>query len=78
MILELTDYVKTKFQRGLEGDNNEIRCLTWLGSAGLSCDWNESNLPHLLFSNTSAQDYENFCSLGVLGIAENRRYWVSG
>ena len=31
----------------------------------------ESNLSHLLFSNTSAQDHENLCSLDVLGIEEN-------
>ena len=31
----------------------------------------ESNLSHLLFSNTSAQDHENLCSLDVVGIEEN-------
>ena len=31
----------------------------------------ESNLTNLLFSNTSAQDYEKLCSLDVLGKEEN-------
>ena len=34
----------------------------------------ESNLTHLLFSNTSAQDYEKLCSLDVLGIEENHNF----
>ena len=29
-------------------------------------------MSHLLFSNTSAQDYEKLCSLDVMGIEENR------
>ena len=31
----------------------------------------ESNLSHLLFSNTSAQDYEKLCSSDVLGTEKN-------
>ena len=34
----------------------------------------ESNLTHLLFSNTSAQDYEKLRSLDVLGIKENHSF----
>ena len=72
MILGISDYAKIKMQErhriGQPGD--PIAELTQFGWFIMSLV-HESNLSHLLFSNTSAQDYEKLCSLDVLGIEEN-------
>ena len=72
VILGVSDYAKIKMQErpriGQPGD--PIAELTRFGWFIMS-PGHESNLTHLLFSNTSAQDYKKLCSLDVLGIEEN-------
>ena len=75
VILGVSDYAKIKMQErpriGQPGD--PIAELTRFGWFIMS-PGHESNLTHLLFSNTSAQDYEKLCSLDVLGIEENHNF----
>ena len=73
MILGVSDYTKIKMQDRLriEQPGNPIAELTRFGWFIMS-PGHESNLTHLLFSNTSAQDGEKLCSLDVLEIKENR------
>ena len=73
VILGVSDYTKIKMQDRLriEQPGDPIAELTRFGWFIMS-PGHESNLAHLLFSNTSAQDGEKLCSLDVLGIKENR------
>ena len=72
VILGVSDYTKIKMHDrlriGQPGD--PIAELTRFGWFIMS-PGHESNLTHLLFSNTSAQDGEKLCSLDVLGIKES-------
>ena len=72
VILGVSNYAKTKMQKrhriGQPGDS--IAELTRFGWFIMSLGY-ECNLSHLLFSNTSVQDYEKLCSLDALGMEEN-------
>ena len=71
VILVAGDYTKIKTQeRARVGQPGElIAGLTRLGSVVIS-PGQESGLINMMFSKTSVHDYENLCSLDVLGVKE--------